>query len=359
MPLSVLNIAFPFAAVGPDAAGGAEHVVSCLDAALVAAGHRSIVLAAEGSSVAGELWQVPATRGRLLDEQVRRAIHHAQCRVLRKILESRAVDLVHMHGIDFLDALPEPGVPVLITLHLPLRWYPASIFTLDRPDTYMLCVSRTQQQSAPIGAILLPPIENGVPLNVFSAQHAKRQFAAALGRICPEKGFHLALDAAKRARVALLLAGKLFLYPEHARYFVEQIVPRLDRTRRFIGAVGMFGKRRLLASARCLLVPSVVAETSSLVAMESLACGTPVVAFRSGALAEIVEPGRTGFLVSGEAEMADAISAAGDIDPETCREAARQRFSLGRMTAAYLALYSRLSDRARIGDHPLAAPLPA
>jgi glycosyltransferase involved in cell wall biosynthesis len=240
-----------------------------------------------------------------------------------------------------------------------LCWYPLSIFTLARPDTYMLCVSRTQQQAAPRDAVLLPPIENGIAIDALSAQHVKGQYAAALGRICPEKGFHLALDAAKGARIALLLAGKLFLYPEHARYFVEQIVPRLDRMHRFIGAVGMFGKRRLLTSARCLLLPSLVAETSSLVAMESLACGTPVVAFQSGALAEIVEPGRTGFLVSGEREMADAISAAGDIDPETCRETARRRFSLGRMTAAYLALYSRLTDRTQTGEHLLAAPLPA
>jgi glycosyltransferase involved in cell wall biosynthesis len=344
MALTVLNVAFPLASVGPCAAGGAEQVVSWLDAALVSAGQHSIVLAAEGSSVSGELWTIPATNERSLDDEIRRTIQQEQRHTLHKILRSCAVDLVHMHGIDFLNCLPEPGVTVLVTLHLPINWYPATIFDLARENTYLHCVSHTQQQSAPAGASLLPPIENGVPTE-WLGRHAKRQFVAALGRICPEKGFHLALDAAKRAGIALLLAGKLFRYPEHATYFAEQIAPRLDRMRRFIGAVGLFGKRRLLGSARCLLVPSLAAETSSLVTMEAFACGTPVIAFRSGALAEIIEPGKTGFLVDSEAEMAAAIPAAGDLDPDVCRYTARQRFSLARMTAAYLELYSRLAGK--------------
>ena len=93
-------------------------------------------------------------------------------------------------------------------------------------------------------------------------------------------------------------------------------------------------------------MPSLVAETGSLVAMEALACGTPVVAFPAGALADIVEPGVTGFLVKDAQEMAEAIAAAGTIDPERCREAARARFSLGRMVERYLAVYERFAATA-------------
>ncbi len=105
-------------------------------------------------------------------------------------------------------------------------------------------------------------------------------------------------------------------------------------------------KKRLLAQARCVLVPSKVAETSSLVAMEAIAAGTPVIAYRNGALPEIVEDGRTGWIVDGIDAMAAAIGATDRIDPEACRQRARERFALERMTGAYLARYAELAARA-------------
>ncbi len=92
-----------------------------------------------------------------------------------------------------------------------------------------------------------------------------------------------------------------------------------------------------------MLVPSLVAETSSLVAREALAAGTPVVAFANGALAQTIEHGRTGFLVDDVEGMAAAMLRTKSIDPETCRAVAAERFSLSRMTDAYLALYHRLA----------------
>jgi glycosyltransferase involved in cell wall biosynthesis len=86
--------------------------------------------------------------------------------------------------------------------------------------------------------------------------------------------------------------------------------------------------------------------------MEALACGTPVIAFPAGALPEIVEEGRTGFLVENERQMAEAIAAAGGIDPETCRETARRRFSAAQMTRRYLDLYIDLATRAMAPAFP-------
>jgi glycosyltransferase involved in cell wall biosynthesis len=205
------------------------------------------------------------------------------------------------------------------------------------------CVSMAQQRTFPPLPTMLPPISGGVLVERLQARHAKRDFALALGRVCPEKGFHLALDAAALAGVSLLIAGQVFPYPYHQHYFDEQILPRLGPRARFLGPVGFARKRRLLTAARCLLVPSLVAETGSLVAMEALACGTPVVAFPAGALAEIIEPGVTGFLVNDVREMAKAIHAAGKIDPERCRAAAAERFSLERMVERYFAVYERLA----------------
>ena len=346
MALTVLSVAYPFAPVGPDAVGGAEQILATLDRALVEAGHRSLVVACEGSTVAGALLPVPGGTGPI-DDTTRADRHATVRRAIREALGRHPVDLIHMHGIDFPAYLPAPGVPVLATLHLPPDWYPPEIFALDRPDTHLVCVSASQRRACPPGVRLLPHISNGVAVGHHSTRLSKRRFALTLGRVCPEKGFHHALDAVRLAGLPLLIGGKVFPYEAHERYFAEEIQPRLGGGRRFLGPVGGARKRRLLAAAQCLLVPSLVPETSSLVAMEAMAGGTPVVAFRSGALAEIVEPGVTGFLVEpGDTQsMAEAMRASGRLDPAACRAAARERFTAERMTGRYLTLYRRIADR--------------
>jgi glycosyltransferase involved in cell wall biosynthesis len=329
------------AGIGPDAVGGAEQVLRALDAALVRQGHDSIVVAPEGSRVQGRLLPLPVSTG-LLDEAARRLAQRQQRAAVAGALARWPVDLVHMHGLDFLASLPPPGIPVLVTLHLPPTWYPPEIFRLQRPATYLNCVSAAQEASCPATSNLLPFIANGVPELGRSAPVHRREFLVALGRICPEKGFHHALDAAVRADRALFLAGRVFRYPEHEHYFQSEIRPRLDRYRRFLGPVGWTRKRRLLSAAYAVLIPSLVPETSSLVAMEALSCGTPVVAFRSGALVELVEPGRTGFLVADLEEMVEVLPLVGAVDRGECIAAARERFGEERMVAAYLAIYERL-----------------
>ena len=342
MSLTILSVAYPLAPVSADAVGGAEQVLAQLDQALVAAGHRSVVVAQEGSRVAGTLVTVPAPSG-TLDEAAKAT---AQARTRDAIVSALArfpVDLIHLHGIDFDAYLPPPGVPVLATLHLPPSWYAETALCPARPDTWLHCVSEVQHRDCPPGINLLPPIPNGVDVDALAGRHAKRNFALMLGRICPEKGVHLALEAAKRAGVPLLIAGEVYGYEAHRRYFNDEVRPRLDRHRRFLGPVGFARKRRLLNAARCLLVPSLAPETSSLVAREALASGTPVIAFPNGALAETVEHGRTGFLVENVESMAAAILEADTLDPETCREVARERFRADTMIAAYLDLYARLA----------------
>jgi glycosyltransferase involved in cell wall biosynthesis len=260
---------------------------------------------------------------------------------IAETLAQERVDVIHLHGIDFHQYLPERGPPVLVTLHLPLEWYPAGALRPDREDVVLHPVSATQAATAPASARLGEPIENGV--EIVDLPTRKRTFAFALGRICPEKGFDDALDAARSAGVPFAMAGSVFPYPAHEAHFREAIDPRLSWRRRWIGPVEGERKRQLLACARVLLVPSKARETSSLVAMEALAAGTPVVAYRSGALPEIVAHGLTGFLVEGVEGLVGGIKRAGEIDPETCRAVARERFSSERMIDRYLRRYTELS----------------
>jgi glycosyltransferase involved in cell wall biosynthesis len=345
MSLTVLSIGYSLAPVGPDAVGGAEQILSALDRALVAAGHRSVVVAPEGSQTEGTLLAtapVPAC----ITEEARAFMRRRQREAVREAFSCWPIDIVHMHGLDFAEYLPAPGIPILATLHLPASFYPPHAVSAERPLTWFNCVSEAQRRSFPALSNMLEPVPNGVLFDRFAARHAWRNFVLAIGRICPEKGFHLAIDAAQIAGVPLLIAGRVFPYEAHQRYFAEQIEPRLGPAVRFLGGIGLPRKRRLLSAARCLLVPSLVAETSSLVAIEALACGTPVVAFPAGALPEIIEDGTTGFLVNDSREMAEAIRACDRLDRERCRAVARQRFSLERMIEAYFAVYRRLAGPA-------------
>jgi glycosyltransferase involved in cell wall biosynthesis len=346
MGLTVLSVAYPFAAVSSDASGGSEQVLTHLDRALVEAGHRSLVIAPEGSSIMGELIAHEATTGPLDDRTMQRG--RSLCRqALMRALDRRAIDLVHFHGLDFYFYLPAPGLPILTTLHLPIDWYPQSALRPARPASWFNCVSATQHAAMSDNPHMLAPIGNGVDVERLAVTRRPQGFALVLARICPEKGIHLAIAAAKQARMPIVIAGEIFPYAAHEDYFAEQIVPELGPDCRFVGPADFAQKRQLLAQAACLLVPSLIAETSSLVAREAAATGTPVIAFAQGALPETVVQGVTGYLVETVEEMAAAIPSVQAIDPEACRAVARQRFSHRAMAQAYFGHWQRLTSGGR------------
>jgi glycosyltransferase involved in cell wall biosynthesis len=338
MSLRILNVAYPFAPTGPDAVGGAEQVLTRLDRALSLAGHHSYVLACEGSRGFGQVTSAFPLPDVINDEWKERA-HEIYRTFIETLIDRYEIQLVHLHGLDFYRYLPRRNVPLLATLHLPPSWYPPQTWTAE--NIWLHCVSEAQHSVCPPSPRLLSPIPNGVELPELSIRR-KANFALSAGRICPEKGFHLAMDAAREAHISFALAGDVFPYEVHLRYFDQEIVSRENKRCRFIGPIGGARKLRYLQKARCLLVPSLVAETSSLVTMEALACGTPVIAFARGALRSIVEHGKTGFLVNDVSQMAAAIHEIDAISPAACRAAAEERFSAQVMCRRYLDRYEKL-----------------
>lgn len=345
--LTILSVACAPATVSRDACGDTEQILSLLDAAIVAAGHKSIVVASEGSSVAGKLIAVPRPPD-VLDEQglmLWRAGHRT---AVELALAEHVADIAHMHGVDFPHYIPNGNVPVLVTLHCPHECYAEGSLAATSERVWLNPVSASQAMRLRRFARVLEPIENGVAVDAFADEYDRRDFALVLGRIAPENGVHIALDAAHAGRFPLIVAGELHAYPQHRRYFDSEITPRLDATRRWIGPVSFAVKRRLLAEARCLLVCSGPEETSSLAAREALASGTPVVALARGALIDTINDGSTGFLVGHPRELPSAVARIDTIDREKCRRVARRRFDAKSMAKAYIALYARLVDEAAV-----------
>ncbi|HEY8923940.1 MAG TPA: glycosyltransferase, partial [Polyangia bacterium] len=304
------------------------------------------------------LYAVPRCDGPLTDER-RRALVGAVVEALAVALDQEDPDIVHLHGYDFTSYLPAhlgrsaSRAATVVTLHLPLAWYSSDVVDLRERGVRLVCVSDDQRRRGGPRWADVPVIENGVaaPAGAPPREVPERDdFGLCLGRICPEKGFHLALAAARKADVPLVLAGTVYPYPDHERYFTEGVAPLLDGRRRFIGPVAGVVKQRLLESARFVAVPSLVDETSSLVAMEALAAGTPVVARAVGALPSIVEHGRTGWLADDVDDLARAFRRTHLLRAEDCRAAARARFEAARMVESYVELYRALAPAPRPAD---------
>jgi glycosyltransferase involved in cell wall biosynthesis len=310
-----------------------------LEHRLVALGHRSFVIAAEGSEISGELIPSPAANGEITEaaRQKARATHR---QLIDAALHKHSIDLIHFHGLDFHAYIPGDArrTAMLATLHLPAAWYPDEIFRI--PGLQLSCVS--EDQAAGIASARVPFITNGVEICRYKTDPQPREHLLFIARICPEKGADIALRVARRLDLQLFVAGPVHPFLTHQKYFRDQVQPLLDEHRCYLGPIGLAQKIKLLAGARAVLIPSLAPETSSLVAMEAASAGVPVIAYPSGALPEVVADGKTGFIVANEQEMAEAVLRTSTISPDECRARARRLFDADRMAAQYLALYRQL-----------------
>jgi len=347
--MRILFVAYPLLTVSDQSAGGAEQVLWTLERELAARGIATVVAASAGSRVSGALFSTghPSSAP---DDFERRNHEHQQA-VVALLRRDSGFDLVHDMSGSFWPRASEIGLPVLATLHLPRSFYPEHFFEHVAPHVLFNCVSQAQADTfadlGPRPAI----VHNGIALDFFRPAAEPREALLWLGRICEEKAPHLALGIAAQSDAPIALAGEVYPFSYHQAYFEREVLPRLQANpaASFVRQPAASTKLRLLQRARALLITSQVDETSSLVAMEAAACGTPVVAFSRGALAEVVVHGRTGFLVSDCVEAVSAVARVGEIDPAACREHARQNFSAARMADDYLHLYAAVLRSARAG----------
>jgi glycosyltransferase involved in cell wall biosynthesis len=330
-------------AVPPTGYGGIEWVVSLLADGLAAAGHDTTLFASGDSRTHAKLAAVfpvapSAEIGRTQPE-----LHHA----LSCYERAGDFDVINDHT-GMLGAVLGGAVdtPVVHTVHGPLDGEPGQLYeSIARvaPQVGLISISMNQRKPKPD----LPWIANcpnALDFSVYPCKPHRGDYLLFLGRMSPDKGAHRAIAVAMEAGLPLKLAGKMQDRKE-IDYFEELVAPHLVGDIEYLGEVSHGEKVELLQNARATLFPIEWEEPFGLVMVESMACGTPVVATRWGAVPEVIEDGRSGIIVDGYREMPEALERADELDPLELRRFAEEHFSPERMVADYVAAYETAIER--------------
>jgi len=335
--------------VPPHGYGGTERVVAWLTEELVRRGHR-VTLFASGDSRTSARLVAPYPRALRLDADRPDSVPLHVALLADVIARVAEFDVIHAHAdvLGFLLDRAAPG-PVVHTLHGRLD-LPALRPVFARfPDTAVVSISDHQRRPlAGLDVSWVATVHHGLPVNdvPFDPAGGNGGYLAFLGRMSPEKRPDLAIEVARRLGMPLRIAAKVDA--ADVDYFEREVRPLLDSPLvEFIGEVDETSKHAFLSGARCLLFPIDWPEPFGLVMIEALACGTPVVARPAGSVPEIVEDGVTGYLGETVGELARAVKRIDLIDRATCRRRAEERFSVGRMTDDYEAIYRSVATRRR------------
>jgi len=357
--MRILQLSPLWETVPPPAYGGTEAVVSLLTEELVRLGH-DVTLAASGDSqTSGDLFSV-------YDRSLRRATDLADrhpyewVHIGAALAAARDFDIVHNHAGELPMAMADVlATPMLTTTHCMTT--PDTEFIWRRYSQSYNTISRWQQEHfAPLtpNARAAGFVYNAVDVDSYPFETEKSDYLLFLSRLAPEKGPQHAVEVARRTGRRLILAGKI---DDYDRRFFEEVVRDLIDGEQivFFGEADAVQKRELYAKAYCLLMPITWREPFGLVMPEAMACGTPVIAFNRGSAIEVVDHGRTGYVVETIEEMAEAVEAVGAIDAAACRAHVRRHFSPATMAAAYLRVYDETIAAARRARAPAIRFAPA
>ncbi len=351
--LNVAMIAPPYFSVPPTAYGGVEAVVADLVDALIDRDHQVTLIGAGRHRTRAQRFlatyqQPPAEQ---LGEPLPEVVHAAR---VGQLLEDLGADVVHDHTLASPLLARGRVVPTVITVHGPATGEYGTYYGALGNTVSLVAISDAQRAKAPE----LPwtaTVHNAIRVDTFPFRAEKDEFVLFLGRFHPEKAPHLAIEAAREARLPIVLAGKC-IEPVERAYFSREVEPRLGPDTTMFGVADAAAKRDLLARASCLVFPICWDEPFGLVVIEAMACGTPVVAMRRGAAPELILPGQTGVIVDHPGELAGAIHEARRLDPWICRKHVKQNFTTDLMAAGYEAVYRRAIAGS---SQPTVVPVPA
>ncbi|WP_082753745.1 glycosyltransferase family 4 protein [Mycobacterium sp. NAZ190054] len=349
-PLRIALIAPPYFDVPPKGYGGTEAVVGDLADALVARGHRVTLIGAGEPGTAADFLPVwERTLNDRLGEPYPEVMHALKVRrAITKLAVEDGIDVVHDHTLAgplnaaIYSAL---GLPTVVTVHGPIDDDLLPYYRALGGDAGLIAISDRQRQLAP-DLNWVGRVHNALRIEDWPFQAEKQDYALFLGRYAPYKGAHLALEAAHRAGVPLVLAGKCD-EPSEKAYFEERVAPLLTDSDTVFGEADATSKRRLLANARCVLFPVQWEEPFGMVMIEAMACGTPVVALRGGAVPEVIDDGVTGVICDDPDALPTAIEASRALDPAACRRHVASNFTVAQFGAGYEQIYYEVADRRR------------
>jgi glycosyltransferase involved in cell wall biosynthesis len=329
-------------AIPPRLYGGTERVVSWLTEELVALGHDVTLFASGDSKTAAKLDPV-WPRALRLDDAVRdpMALHISMIEHVRR--RAGEFDVLHFH----LDYLPfslfaRQPTPFVTTMHgrLDLPEH-QTVFNLFG-DVPVVSISNAQRKPVP-QARWLKTVYHGLPASLLTPHPVEPKYLAVLGRIAPEKAVDRAIRIAQRCKLPLKIAAKVDRVDRD--YYEREIRPMLDLPGvEYVGEIGDSDKSAFLSGALALLLPIDWPEPFGLVMIEAMACGTPVIAYPSGSVPEVIEHGITGLIVDGEKSAAAAIDAElAGLSRQTIRRRFEERFTARRMASDYVELYRELA----------------
>ena len=342
--MRVAILAPPWFPVPPSGYGGIEWVVAILADALADADHDVTLFASGDSRTRAKLAAVYQEAPRRMIGRSQPELHH----VLACYARADEFDVINDHtGMLGASLGQAVATPVVHTVHGPLDGEPGEVYeSVARvaPTTRLVSISMNQRKPRP-DLPWVGNIPNALDFSVYPFKRYPGEYLLFLGRLSPDKGAHRAIAGAIETGLPLKIAGKK-QDPKELTYFKELIEPHLVDGIEYLGEVSHGEKVELLQHARATLFPIEWEEPFGLVMIESMACGTPVIATRWGAVPEVIEHGRSGIIVDDYRIIPAALEEADRLDPHVIRRYVEEEFSPERMVRDYVAAYREAIARA-------------